>query len=262
MKERGGCIWLLVGLFLALVAGGLAFTAMLKATAAQPVEQTEPQAPVVIVAQDVPPRTRIAADHLVTKEIPLSAIPANAIQDAEAAIGKVTTSQLIAGEILLEPRLAEPGQRGTDVNFELKKGQVVMAFPADDVLSKTGILQPGDVIDILYTTQIDRGATDVQGVPGEADEESVTFWTLQQVSISAVVLAPESISGTKRAQEGPRPKPESILLGVEPQDALVLKYLKDSKGTIDIVLRARDDDTRFKTVPVDEQYLEDNYITP
>lgn len=264
MRQRGGCLWLLVGLFLAIVAGGLAFTAMLKATSAETTSQTETLAPVVIVARDVPPRTALQPEDMITKELPLSAIPDNAVLDQESAVGKITTSELIAGEILLEPRIAEPGVPGPKVAFKIDPGKVVMAFPVDDLMTQIGVLQPGDVVDFLYsikvkTTNVAVGAT---GDTSETQEETtITFWTLQQVPITAVVLPPEARAGDSQAEAGARP--ESILLALDPQDALLLKHLKDIDGIVDVVLRSREDDTEYETEPVTPLYLDEQYgLTP
>lgn len=258
MRQRGGCLWLLVGLFLAVVAGGLAFTAMLRATSVEPATQVEPRRAVVIVARDVPPHTELTAEDLIVKEIPLSAIPDNAVRELEAAVGKVTTSELVAGEILLKPRIAELGERGPRLNFKLEPGKVVMAFPADDLLSKSGALQPGDIVDILYSIEIvptETTAARTSGAP-----EVVTFWALQQVPISAIVLSPEVRGGAIQGQS--EAQPQSILLALDPQDALVLKHLKDSGGIVDIVLRAREDETEYKTEPVNPPYLQEEYNLP
>jgi pilus assembly protein CpaB len=261
MKQRGGCLWLLVGLFLAVVAGGLAFAAMLKATSAEPAQQAEPTAPVVIVARDVPPRTQIIAEDLITKEMPLSAIPANAVRDQEAAIGKVTTAQLIAGEILLEPRIAEPGQQGPQVSFDIEPGKVVMAFPTDDLMSQSAILQPGDIVDILYSTRVRFTNAQTGDSSGETETDMVTFWALQKAPITAVVLPAAARSQEKGSQSAS--KPLSILLALDPQDALLLKHLKDTGGIVDIVLRAREDDTEYETKPVSPKYLKQKYdLTP
>ncbi|MFQ5593336.1 MAG: Flp pilus assembly protein CpaB [Anaerolineae bacterium] len=261
MKQRGGCLWLLVGLFLAVVAGGLAFAAMLKATSAEPAGKAEPMAPVVIVARDVPPRTQIIAEDLITKEMPLSAIPANAVRDQEAAIGKVTTAQLIAGEMLLERRIAEPGQPGPQVSFDIEPGKVVMAFPTDDLMSQSAILQPGDIVDILYSTRVKFTKAQTEDSGGETETDMVTFWALQKVSITAVVLpaAARSEENRGRSQAGPL----SILLALDPQDALLLKHLKDTDSIVDIVLRAREDDAEYETKPVSPLYLKEKYdLTP
>lgn len=253
MKQRGGCLWLLVGLFLAILAGGLAFTAMLRATSAETAAEPEARAAVVVVARDVPPRTEVTAEDLIVKELPLSAIPENAVREQDQAVGKVTTSQLIPGEILLEPRVAEPGQQGTEINFEVEHGQVVMAFPATDLMSKTGVLRDGDIIDFLYTVDVQPTAADTEGQVSGTTEESntVTFWGLQQVPITAVVL-----SGQKEGEGG---TPQSYLLGLEPQDALILKHLKDTGAIVDIVIRAPEDQEEFDPEPVDPSYIYEGF---
>ncbi|RME49112.1 MAG: Flp pilus assembly protein CpaB [Chloroflexi bacterium] len=261
MKQRGGCLWLLVGLFLAILAGGLAFTAMLKATSAQPADQVETRAPVVVVARNVPPRTELKAEDLITKDLPLSAIPDNAVREQKSAIGKITVSDLVAGEILLEPRIATPGEPGPRVAFKVDPGKVVMAFPADDLMSRAGVLMPGDIIDILYSIQVPKSSS--KGSSSN-ETETVTFWTLQQIPITAVVLPADarkpSKDGSTNTTGGP---PESILLAVDPQDALLLKYLKDTNGIADIVLRAREDDTEYETEPINRKHVQDQYdLTP
>ncbi|MBK7202785.1 hypothetical protein [Candidatus Amarolinea dominans] len=50
---------------------------------------------------------------------------------------------------------------------------------------------------------------------------------------------------------------QALLFALDPQDALVLKYLKDSGGIIDIVLRANNSDEFARTEPVDPPYLVD-----
>lgn len=263
MKQRGGCLWLLVGLFLAVVAGGLSFTAMLKATSAEPAGQAEALAPVVIVARDVPPRTELQPEDMIAKELPMSAIPDNAVRDQQEAVGKITTSQLIAGEILLEPRIAEPGVPGPQVSFKIEPGKVVMAFPADDLMSRVGILQPGDIVDFLYSIRVTTKSVSVgsEGVESQEEETTITFWTLQKVPITAVVLPPEARVPDDQGQAARQP--EAILLALEPQDALLLKHLKDVDGIVDIVLRAREDDTEYETEPVTPLYLDDQFgLTP
>lgn len=254
MKRRGGCLWLLVGLFLALVAGGLAFTVMLRATAAQPVEQTEPRAPVVIVARNIPPRTEVRSEDVELVEMPISAIPANAIRSLDAAVGKVTISQLVAGEILLAQRLADLETRGPQIAFEMESGKVIMAFPAADLMSRVNILKPGDEVDILVTYQVREAGQS----PEQQEMKPFTFVGLQRVVISAVIMPPEAFDADSKAQNE-RFRPEAILLALDPQDALALKHLKDTGGIFDIVLRAPEDDTEFETTPVDEPYVEERY---
>jgi pilus assembly protein CpaB len=57
----------------------------------------------------------------------------------------------------------------------------------------------------------------------------------------------------------PEIEPQAILLALSPQDALVLKHLKDAGGVIDIVLRAPTSSQLFEPEPVMPDYLKDRY---
>ena len=45
------------------------------------------------------------------------------------------------------------------------------------------------------------------------------------------------------------------MLKIDPQDAVVLKYLRDSVGSIDLALRSETNSTLFDTQPVNINYL-------
>jgi hypothetical protein len=81
-----------------------------------------------------------------------------------------------------------------------------------------------------------------------------SFDAIQRIQISAVVVevveqnqrggqvqVPINAEGTPQPTATPLPQnvnAVAILLAIDPQDALVLKHLKDAGGVFDIVLRA------------------------
>jgi hypothetical protein len=75
------------------------------------------------------------------------------------------------------------------------------------------------------------------------------------VTISAVVRDYD--------EEGnPIGTPRAFLLTVTPQDALVLKYMKDAGAVVDLVLRAPNAEGTFSVEPVDLDYVINGYIIP
>jgi len=84
--------------------------------------------------------------------------------------------------------------------------------------------------------------------------ETVTFDLLQNVAIAAIVR--------QVSQEGTQGAPRALLLAVAPQDALVLKYMKDVGATMDLVLRAPGAEGEFVVEPVDLDYVINGYIVP
>ena len=47
----------------------------------------------------------------------------------------------------------------------------------------------------------------------------------------------------------------ALILKIDPQDAIVLKYLRDSEGTIDVALRSPENNALYDVEPVNINYL-------
>ena len=56
--------------------------------------------------------------------------------------------------------------------------------------------------------------------------------------------------------------PKAYVLALSPQDALILKYLKDAGAVMDLALRNRTDDGDHTAQPVDMNYLIDKFQLP
>jgi pilus assembly protein CpaB len=267
MGRARGFLWLVAGLVVAVLAALVAYTALSRATAQRAGQVVAgPNVPVVVAAQAVAVRSQLKAEDLQVKQVPVATAPEGAISDVAAATGKLTLVDLYPGEIILTQRLVDPnvtsgdGRTALVVNGE----DVLMAFPADDLMSKTGVLKPGDHVDLLFTLDFPvyaaaaaagAGGTTAAGVaPAGPDSEKSTFSLLQNVTIAALV--------TKATSEDGNATSDAILLTVSPQDALVLKYVKDSGGILDVVLRAPGSDQPFEAGPVDFDYMINRYRIP
>lgn len=258
MGRTRGCLWLTAGLVVAALAGLVAFIALRNAIPAAPDEatgQTGQLVQVVVADRDIPIRTLLTAEDIALREIPVASSPQGAVQTLEDAIGKLTLTDLVAGEILLAQRLVDPNVVSGDgrIALVLSEGEVLMAFPANDLMSESRVLKPGDHVDILFSLDVpvDRGL----GAGAGTDEEQFTVNLLQNLVIAAIVGGETTTGGTTGS-------PEAILLTIDPQDALILKYAKDAGGIVDIVLRAPGDEAPFETEPVDVDFLINQYRIP
>jgi hypothetical protein len=106
--------------------------------------------------------------------------------------------------------------------------------------------------------------TTTTGEPVEPETRTFTVDTFQKVSVTALIL--EVISDNRNntpLQNGESAPPEtritSYLLALDPQDALVLKHLKDTDAIFDIVLRAPTSTMQFDLTPVTEEYIIELY---
>ena len=191
-------------------------------------------------------------------------VPEGAVAGIEDAQGKVTLVDLYPGEVILSQRLVDPNTITGDGRYALilAEEQVLMAFPAKDLMSQSRVLKPGDQVDLLFSLDMPTNRTGaVTGAPApgsqgvdQEEEEQFTFNLLQNVTIAAVVAEPggDATGGA----------PFSLLLTISPQDALVLKYVQDAGGIVDIVLRAPGVDRPFEVEPVDVDYVLNRYQIP
>jgi pilus assembly protein CpaB len=270
-------LWLTAGLLVALVAGFVGFMTLSQASAQRASGQpaAAPGVPVVTAAHLVAVRTALKADDLQITTMPVDAVPEGALRQVSDATGKVALQDLYPGEPVVEQEIVDPNlvtNNGRNA-LTLAQNQVLMAFPAEDLMTKAGVLKPGDHVDLYFSLKVPASAlasaaggpaaganAGVTAAAGEASQS--TFNLLQNVSISAVVAGDASASAAtgRNAPESP----DGLLLALSPQDALVLKYVKDAGGTLDVVLRAPGAEAPENTEPVDMQYLVNRYqlVTP
>jgi Flp pilus assembly protein CpaB len=256
MQRMRGCLWLTAGVVVALLAGAVAFLALRNAAEQGGGEEVGagPTQAVVVAARPVSVGALLGAEDVTVQDLPVEAIPGTAVGEPADAIGKIVLADLYEGEIIVAERLLDPNVTSADgrTALVLDADQVLMAFPAGDLMSRVGVLKPGDRVDMLFT--LDFPITSLVVVEGEevslagTEEQASTFALLESVNIAAVVT-----SGEEGAM------PQALLLTVSPQDALTLKYAKDAGGIVDIVLRAPGAEAPFETQPVDINYLIDRY---
>jgi Flp pilus assembly protein CpaB len=238
---------------------------------------------VVMTTRAVALGTVLEARDLKLVEVPVELAPPGTLTNIEAAVGRFSKVDLASGEVLLDHHLADPTNVSHDVAFILDDDQVLLAFPANDLMSSMSIIQRGDQVDIFVTLQQEvrivregpEGVVVAQGGEEEVEIVDLTFDAMQRVEITALVAdivyeeqaqqAPSvPLGGEEEPQPQPTPKPSEItvkayLLAMSPQDALVLKHLKDIGAQFDFVLRSPTSTEIFDTTPINSDYLMDRY---
>lgn len=278
MGRLRGFLWLAAGIVVAILAGIVAFTVL-----SRPATQTEegmadvPTTEVVVAARAVSLRTALTEEDLALQEMAVDAVPDGAVQEMEDAAGQVTLVDLYAGEVILRQRLLDPNLitgHGRHALF-LSEDEVLMAYPAEDLMSRISILKPGDRVDILVSLELPvegelADAVAEEGQTAEGEGELVTFVVLENVGIAA--LPGQEFAAREEDEQGsPVPseatdegggQAQALLLTLAEQDALVLKHVMDRGGVQDIVLRPPDVDRSFETEPVNVDYIIDAFGIP
>jgi len=259
MGLRRGWIWYLAGLLLAVIAGLIAMVALRRAVpAAEPARQAT--RPVIVARTDISARQVVPADAVETRNLPLEEIPSGAIYRVEDAVGKFTMTEFKAGNPLLAQNLvAPPSGPGSSITSTVKlaallpNDKVGVVLPAGDLLSQSGDVDIGDRVDILASLVV-VGA-------GEGEAGQVSLMSLQNVSVIKVLQEAQS-SGSSSGQSGQtqqRTKIMGLVLALDPQDAVVLKYFIDANAKVSIDVRPNKLTSIFVVLPVSINYIADKY---
>lgn len=241
----GGRVLLLIGVLLALAAGGIAIFAISQYTGGPTQMET-----VVVAAQTLQPGTRITVDGsngslaisqaFTTKSVNTSFAPSDAyVFSNQDALNTLLNNQNIvqtfyAGDILRtsDPRLGVAGAPGSLNNVNPSKvaaGDVIVSV--DVKTPGVGVMVAGDFVDVIATEC---------NLPGSQDPSHCeTQTTLTNIYVYAV-------------------RSNAIFLVLTHQQALELQYLSQS-GNIGFVLRKSGDGTPTTTTPVDPSYVVNHF---
>lgn len=282
MGRLRGCLWITAGLVIAVAAAVVAYITLTNAMVqSTKTESVIPKVGVVVTTRAISMRTLLTSADVELKQLPVDTVPEGSLRSVDEAIGRMTTVDFYAAEVLVVDRLVNPTSITGDGRTALlmTEEQVLIAFPAGDLMSQIGVLKPGDHVDLLVTFDFPvsevGSVSPVSGGSSQSLNTRMTFVVLQNLTIAAIVGGQPPVvaqpstgllgagSTTTSANTALTNKnPEALLLTVSPQDALVIKYLKDNGTTFDIALRAPGVEKAFTTVPVDVQWLIDRYSIP
>jgi len=260
LRGRRGLIWILAGAVLAVLAGLAAMLALQAAisTVQVPVAEAPLTRPVVVASQFVARRSTLTDADVEIKELPQDSIRSGAIVTEDDAIGKITLTELNQGEMILAQNLldvtaeGEPERGEPSLAEALEEDEVAVSLRATDLMSRFGILQAGDKVDLLFSINV-VGKTYQEEVPRGG---LVALNALQNLEILQIVTTKTQEEG---AEEEAAPEERFIVLIADPQQAVILKYLKDSGGVIDFALRSPASEQLFDVEAVTINYLAERY---
>jgi pilus assembly protein CpaB len=269
-----------VGITLALI-GGIFVGSLFRGRVSAPPTPTPPPPLtelVVVATYDLSLGSVLSEADMREVEVPLGLAPRGALTQVSEGIGRMITQDIVGGEMIMSQHLADPTNKHRDLAFILEDNEVLMAFPVVDLMGQLEMLARGDRVDILVTIEQEvrvpeEGVTLTLETP-EPETNTFTLDAMQRVEITATIVDVEQTSGQAQAAEvvneqgtpvpTPTPSPQerntvALLLALDPQDALVLKHLKDTGAIFDLVLRSPTSNLVFELEPVTPEYLIDLY---
>jgi Flp pilus assembly protein CpaB len=258
--KRSNRLVLLVGVFLAIVA----FVAilLLLQTPAQPTGETAvpTTTDVVVATTDIPLSTRIRADQVEIKTVPIAGASVGAFADVSQVIGQVARQPVTAGGQITATTLTG-GATGAIIDIDTPAGLRAIAVRVDQTSGVGTVIKTGDYVDSLIALTEEQFASVVED-PANPDQVLVTNpgpkgatvkLILQGMQVLGTLLPP--VAPPPAAAEGePAPtappgtvlneQQELVILAVTAQQAEILRYgqtMANPLLTLSLVLRSPDD---------------------
>jgi pilus assembly protein CpaB len=282
---RRGRLLILLGLILALGTAAVVFF-LLQSTAPTGEPEIE-RVDVVYAMQPIAEDSPVDLEgQLGIKKVPKEGLSESVVLDLEQTQGMLAAVQIEQGDVIYASMLQTPEEqmRKGELGKLVQLGYVAVAFPISELSSVSYGIQPGDHVDILVTfsfididqeTQIREplcppvcpvpGGLEVesqQASSGEQHPRLAAQLTVQNAEVLGVgrwnykeTAVQEQQARDEDAPPPPEPPPEYITLMLEPQDALVLKLAREYNASIDLAVRAQDDDQPFATQEVTLDYI-------
>ncbi|MEI8307255.1 MAG: Flp pilus assembly protein CpaB [Chloroflexales bacterium] len=261
MNRRQGWMLVALGVILALGTGVLVFflleqqqrslSAEAQRMAAVQVTPAVATMDLPVAARSLQPGTVIASDDILLKSFPLDLVPVTAITSTARLEKQTLIAPVGQGETFNITKLA--GSTGGTVSQQIPTGYVLFVYPVGDLFTQSDILADGDHIDMLITLPVPPApnvtAPNTQG-------RDVTAYTLQNIHVFKVL---RSNTGSTPSQTANTQPPTALLLALTPEDALLLKRVRDSGSKIDLVLRPVVDHEPVDVPPIDNDVLISRY---
>jgi pilus assembly protein CpaB len=194
---------------------------------------------VVVANADLSPGATLSSQTVALRDVPRTflhseAIPADAWRDVA---GRVLARAVHSGEPVLRSHLAEGV--GAGFSAQLPEGMRALTFPVDEEASISGMLSPGDRIDILFTTT--------------AGNETITVPLLFAVPVIATGMRTRANANQLRdgAATG---QFRTVTVSVSPDDAAKITLAQDA-GKITIALRRPEDAVQLRIARVTKSTL-------
>jgi Flp pilus assembly protein CpaB len=274
-RKRLGYILIASGIALAVLVGAMVYS---QVSEAEQVKASLPTARVVIATQDIPARTEIAASMVNVRTVPDDLVQAGAATRIEDVVGKFSPDGVTKGAVVNTQKIGPVAVKNAP-SFRIEKGKVMYVMPVSFAgsqfsLAQVNALRSGDRVDLLYTTVnapqnlTSEQRDDVKSNPIPYLQTRIMLQDLRIQEIGSYAPDGSLVPATGDPSKKDAPSAISganIIFIVKPEEALVLKWLKDAAtyyrdSNVEMVLRSpADEEQADSNLVVNFNYMREKY---
>jgi pilus assembly protein CpaB len=186
-------IVLVVASVVGLLASTLVYRVLKQAAAGSPEQNTET---IVVAVVNMSMAETITSQHVRLLPWPSKSVPSGAVRTLAEAEGRVVRGSIVAGEPLLEGKLApQLSGKGGLMPMLVPEGQRAVTIKVDDAVKESGFVLPNSRVDVLVSMAKERGSQDriskviIQDVTVLAAGQTVELRDNKPVTVTTVTLA-------------------------------------------------------------------------
>jgi len=216
---------LVVVLTLAVAMGLLASYVVYQAVKTARGQQPETEQ-VVIAAANVNLGEALTSKHVKMTTWPKATMPAGTLKSVKDAEGRVVRTSIVAGELILEAKLAPTGQGGL-MPVLVPPGKRAVSIKVDEAVQRSGFVLPNSRVDVLVTMSRDTGRSKESRI------------VLQDVSVLAA-------DQTVEMKDNKPVTMVTVTMALSPEETERLA-LAQNEGKVTLALRNMQDSARIST---------------
>ncbi|AUT69236.1 Flp pilus assembly protein CpaB [Paraburkholderia hospita] len=188
---------------------------------------------IAVSAVDISLGQRLNPEFIKMVDWPSGSLPPGSFTSADKLDGRVLKTSALRGEPILEGKLSPVGTMG-GLSAVIAEGRRAITVRVNDVIGVAGFALPGNYVDIIVSTQQDKGND-----KGPTKDESISKIVLEKILVLAVAQ--------EVGRDETKPKVvNAVTLEVTPEQAEKLDLAR-SVGTLSLVLRNQVDTATLPT---------------
>ncbi len=193
------------------------------------------QTAVLVAKQEIPKGSVIGPEMLETAIVPNQFVQPQAATSLDRISGMITVAPISQGEqISLSKLVSEKRAGGGDLAGVTPSGKRAISIVVDSIASLSGMVKPGDYVDVLATLQIP-----MQGADGQVSGQMAVVPLFQNVLVLAVGQNTGGmVSESRYAQASDSGSGNSLItLALGPQEANLIAFVQE-QGKVRLTMRS------------------------
>ena len=188
---------------------------------------------------DIPAGTPLTQDKIQTKEVPQQFLPANPLykDDIEVYLNSPVARQVNEGDMIMTSDFSVD-QVSNELSSKIPKSERAMSIPVDTVSGVSGLLRPGDRVDILGTFPV---SSKDEVIPEAGGRQSVGYMTMTLLQNVTLLAVGQEISGVGSGSNGGRRGGYSTVTASVTIDEAELLTIAQTRGDLVLLLRNQND---------------------